>query len=873
MYLNVQVGNGNFKNTYITDGEPTLRAKAGRKYRFDLTGNYQETRIYINGANHLSAIGNLAPMYPYSFDLRALDHIKTLDIGTEETGYVNTKFTELVLPTVDAQGNSKVPLLETLNIKNCHSIGSTINLKYANNIRTVEAEGTSITGITLPEYANIETLHLPTTVTDISIYGARKLVDFYVKNSSTDQIDYSRLTKLSVYDSDYSAEWQTNKEYTIGDSVLINGDFYNCIQDHTSVSAAIKNNSEAWNSYLTTNWEASNTNINLPVDWMAIAAAMLNGADKIFLEKLYSAKVGDIQDLEPFSARKKLIETTYDKIKLGGTIHVLGDYSLVEQEEYEETWEPDLTLDISQATYTPKHKVTYKYDGVNGAEIMSMYVNTSEPIVDIWEYTDEDTQEKVHILSEMPHRDPTVSKTYQFGLRESGVYIPFSGWKLEGSSTPISQLSDVPIVENSDIVVETYFKEEDRTYPIKWYLEKNTNGTPKESTLIKTSGNPVPYGGGYDEEAPTVKQIHDAGFSTASMSISGGIATYSIFNGWEKLPTNINPSATDNAFVIYANWDSGSVDLQELFADTTTFSPVQLLALSMMSTSERTYAGVASKVAPSKQFSYTMGYDSIKEGTELVGPNATRKILRLGLATSTPYVTNIQPMAEENGFTLAIDYCFTEDATYADNYNDATLASCYYISSDLNTINGFALYDHLKTLSQSDTTGPKVGFGDMFNRTDKSVAVGSSYTKGQRNMVVLRHPAGSDKLYIYSGMNGNLSLADNVVAQNITWNDSTSTAQLVLGRITNSTEGQYSNIKNAVANGKGTIYWAKYWPEDLGAGECKRIASWPHEEMTYAFTTYEDRVTGNNRTGVNPPNPALELVTFTTSSHGKIVQA
>ena len=60
-------------------------------------------------------------MYPYSFDLRALAHIKTLDIGTNEAGYVNTKFTELKLPNY-------APLLETLNIKNCHSIGGTINL-------------------------------------------------------------------------------------------------------------------------------------------------------------------------------------------------------------------------------------------------------------------------------------------------------------------------------------------------------------------------------------------------------------------------------------------------------------------------------------------------------------------------------------------------------------------------------------------------------------------------------------------------------------------------------------------------------------------------------------------------------------------------
>ena len=141
MYLNVQVGNGNYKDSYITlDGSKNLRAKAGQTYTFNLSGNYQETRIYINGANHLSAIGNLAAMYPYSFDLRALAHIKTLGIGTNVDGYVNTKFTELKLPTY-------MPLLESLNIKNCHSVAGTIGLNTANNIRNVEATGTAITGV------------------------------------------------------------------------------------------------------------------------------------------------------------------------------------------------------------------------------------------------------------------------------------------------------------------------------------------------------------------------------------------------------------------------------------------------------------------------------------------------------------------------------------------------------------------------------------------------------------------------------------------------------------------------------------------------------------------------------------------------------
>ena len=199
MYLNVQVGNGNYKDSYITaDGSKNLRAKAGRTYTFDLSGNYQETRIYINGANHLSAIGNLAPMYPYSFDLRALAHIKKLNIGTDVDDYTNTKFTELKLPTF-------MPLLETLNIKNCHSVAGTIALATANNIRTVEAMGTSISGISLPDYTSIETLHIPSTVTALNLYGARFLDDFKVYNSAGEN-DYSSLYKLHIYDSDYSSE-------------------------------------------------------------------------------------------------------------------------------------------------------------------------------------------------------------------------------------------------------------------------------------------------------------------------------------------------------------------------------------------------------------------------------------------------------------------------------------------------------------------------------------------------------------------------------------------------------------------------------------------------------------------------------------------
>jgi len=213
MYLNVQVGNGNYQDTYVTtNGEVTNRAEAGKEYIYDLrahtSGNFQETRIYINGANHLSEIGNLAPMYPYAFDLRSLNHMKELDLGTENVSYTNANFTELKLPTVDETTNkSLVPLLETVNVKNCHSLGGTIDLSYADNIRTIEARGTAITGVSLPDYTSIEVLHLPNTVRTISLYGARFLNDFKIYNN-IGNVDYSGLYTLDIYDSDYSAAFK-----------------------------------------------------------------------------------------------------------------------------------------------------------------------------------------------------------------------------------------------------------------------------------------------------------------------------------------------------------------------------------------------------------------------------------------------------------------------------------------------------------------------------------------------------------------------------------------------------------------------------------------------------------------------------------------
>lgn len=812
MYLNVQVGNGNYKDSYITpDGSKNLRAKAGQTYTFNLSGNYQETRIYINGANHLSAIGNLAAMYPYSFDLRALAHIKTLDIGTNVDGYVNTKFTELKLPTY-------MPLLESLNIKNCHSVAGTIGLSTANNIRNVEATGTAITGVSLPDYTNIQTLHVPSTVTAINLYGARQLTDFKVyDNDGT--LNYGALYKLHLYDSDYSSN----------------------------------------------------------IDWIDIATEMLTKQSletEISFLRMNVATIGNIQEMAPFAEFKEELEDAGGVMNFTGTIHVTGDYSDVEKETYEDTW-PGLTMDVSGGTLKQKYKVTYKYDDyidnngntVHGEEIKTLYISRGDPVIDIWQYTDNNTQELVHMLEEMPHRDSTVRKTYQFGLRSYGSYLENSGWRQEGQSQPMSQVG-VPTV-TSNMTIYTYFKEEDALYDIKWYLRKNLDGTPRASTLVKTSANPVPYGGGADEEAPTVMEIHSAGLETATAEVNGGQVNYSIFKGWEKLPVNITPTVAEAPYCIYAQWEEGSIALIDLFADTSALTPTQLLVLSALNdTGRANYTNNAAAIG--SKVTYTLGHDSAVSGTELIGPNASRQILRLDLPTTTVLNTAVQPMAAANdAFTIAIDYCLDANAEYNSQYKAGILASCYSVNSSANTISGFALYHNLNT--NLNDVGPRVGFGDMFSASAQSVPVGSSTNIDSRNMVVLRHPAGSSVLYVYSGITSEGAISPNIIAQQVPWNNSTNDAYLVFGQVTNNTSNDYTSIKSITTRAKGTIYWAKYWPSDLGIGECKRIASWPHEEVTFAFSTIESYATVGDRAIGSAPSPALGLTTVSTLSHGKVI--
>lgn len=801
MYLNVQVGNGNY--------QPQIRAKAGQTYVYDLKnpettpGNYQETRIYINGANHLSKIGNLAPMYPYSFDLRALAHIKELDIGTDEANYVNTKFTELVLP-------NNVPILEKLNIKNCHSVAGTINLSEANNLKVIDAVGTVITGINLPDYTNVETIRLPATVNAIELHGAKMLKEFSILDN-LGNTNYSNLTTLKVYDSDYSVNFKEN---------------------------------------------ASDP---LPVDWMAVATAVVNtgsAQSRITLQKLYSATIQDITILESFARFKTVLEAANSALELSGVIHVNGDWSTPEKTKYESVWAPGLTLDTENGNYQQKYQVTFKYDNDTA---MAMGLSEEETI--IYEYYADEVNATIgaqltHIEDGQPYaldplslgwisppeRTMTEQYTYQFGELDNGEYIPFSGWTYNGS-TPEMNTSF-----KNNIILYTHFNRQDRYYKFKWYMDEPINGVINESSKAAESGN-IKYGEGATVSAPTVAELRANDIAT--YRINGN--RYKIFKGWSHLPLNITPDNQN----IFAVWEehtvgtdfSGGINLSNLTA-------AELLELCETSS-------VLANVNQTDRMTIPLGYDGADDtGEQLITPTANANYLRIS-KNNYRTITGRTPLAADEAFTLVLDFKYDINTSDLNNQTvgESILASCY--SNDNGSITGFKLFYDLKNKVS------RISFGDTAgdtNLNNHSIVLGGDEGAHSRNIVVLRHPANSPTLYVYYGTTAN-GLTNTVTEGRITLPSFIACTRPIIFGACSYSNGSYIDDLNTlgITTGRGVIYYAKLWNKDLGVGECKQLANWCHESITFGVVQTRSKGDVLNIPQTDTP-PRIYLSSLSTSA-------
>ena len=172
-----------------------LRSKYG-SYAYDIratAGEEYDLHCYVDAANDLETTIFPASLIAEIADLSALKigladfskaiKLQVLKIGDGTEGYSNGNLTELTL------GNNT--LLKSLDVRNCPNLTMAVDLSGCTNIETVLFDGTSVAGVSLPNGGMVSTLHLPGTITNLTLLNQTKLTDFVLPS-------YSQITTLRL---------------------------------------------------------------------------------------------------------------------------------------------------------------------------------------------------------------------------------------------------------------------------------------------------------------------------------------------------------------------------------------------------------------------------------------------------------------------------------------------------------------------------------------------------------------------------------------------------------------------------------------------------------------------------------------------------
>ncbi|MBR3861151.1 MAG: hypothetical protein IKM84_04620 [Oscillospiraceae bacterium] len=149
--------------------------------------NVNDTEIYVYSAPQVASIGDLSGLKVGFADFSKATRIQSIKLGDAAQNYTNGNLLELHL------GSNT--LLRTLDVRNCTALGSgdmqAVDLSGCANIEHVYFDGTRVTGVTLPNGGSLKTLHLPGTVSSLTIRNHPALTDFALPS-------YSQITTLRL---------------------------------------------------------------------------------------------------------------------------------------------------------------------------------------------------------------------------------------------------------------------------------------------------------------------------------------------------------------------------------------------------------------------------------------------------------------------------------------------------------------------------------------------------------------------------------------------------------------------------------------------------------------------------------------------------
>ena len=193
-------------------GSYLVQQRANRNVAYTLAcplSNVNDTEIYIYSASQLQSIGDLSGLMVGYADFSMAIRLQSLKVGDESETYSNGNLTELYL------GNNT--LLRTLDVRNCPNLKQAVDVSGCTNIEHLYFEGTAVTGVQLPNGGILKTLHLPETVTNLTIRNQTGITDFVI--GGYDNISTLRLENVSeVFDL-----WEILHSIPVGARVRVTG--------------------------------------------------------------------------------------------------------------------------------------------------------------------------------------------------------------------------------------------------------------------------------------------------------------------------------------------------------------------------------------------------------------------------------------------------------------------------------------------------------------------------------------------------------------------------------------------------------------------------------------------------------------------------
>lgn len=786
MYLNVYNGD----NRYYYN-----RCKAGQAYSVPFSGTSADF-IYIQGASNLQSTGDLSLTYTDQAAFSGAGRLKDIILGTDLEGYQNG-----FLATLGVDKSNRA--LETLNIQNYINPAIT-SPKTENliNLKRLYAQGSKIETVEFANRGLMEEAYLPATISSIK---ALNLYNFHTLECE----GLDNLTALVVD---------------------------NCPKISSNILNIVANAPKLNRVRIT------------HIDWV------LN--DSAVLKKLSQCK-GFAEDGI----------SMIDKPYLSGKIHLAqGTITRPDYNNYKAMW-PDLDITVeSDSMIIEQYLVTF-YTGSSvhepGEMLDQFYVSEGTYLHKITLYPGGQRLDTYDPLIEGNLTGKLYDPPVKPNSKDGKYTYEFSEWK-DAAGTPFTQ--EGLKITNEPMNFYAQYSQYDRYYRVEWLNGNDSviayypNAIIGQSLSYETdafdSFTNKPGPSGYPKKANT-----------------GSV--YYLFTKWEESTTYIQPNLTadgsDFEDVVTIHPVFTSANGTTVAGDTLSLSATDLYAVAKAQPAR--LIGTAATANPIFSLTDSPGADKIQiqlgylpsykeiDYDIIVGeaesdPN-NPDVLKQPITGKTElvcdgknaYATAIMPFAEDQSFTLAIDFT----ATY-NSLRDAGVLVCLRDEQQ-----GYG-----PRIVASNANSPRVNWGQTSD--NYWIPSGISARKplqaaenlwtpetSYREICVIRKVKGDSKLYLYT--HDRYAFNDGPVVEILDkesrdlsktdldgtggFKDALKNIYLAFGAQINYSSGGYSD------QGSGIIHNARIWWDDLGDAECKKICNWVYEKMNFVYSNSSNTANGN----------------------------